>query len=167
MANREERIRLKAEKHASREERVEGWLDRNMNRKGMRPRYAAYLVIAVWLIAIVSFGIVQRIVDPDTYPNIWLAWWWAIQTVTTVGYGDVAPKSTEGRAVAAVLMIAGIASISLVTATISAGFVRRTQDRRSDSSENRVLEALARIEGRLDDLERRIAGDDADADERS
>ena len=33
----------------------------------------------------------ERLVDPHTFDNIWLGMWWAIQTVATVGYGDVVP----------------------------------------------------------------------------
>src|SRR3954454_1743133 len=108
MANREERDRRSAEKHASRQERIERWVDHKISRRGLRPRYAAYLVITTWLVAIIVFGIFQRIADPETYPTIWLAWWWAIQTVTTVGYGDVVPQQTAGKAVAAVLMVGGL-----------------------------------------------------------
>src|SRR4051812_5642723 len=112
MADREERVRAKADKHEARQERVEGWLDSNMNRKGMRPRYAAYLVIAVWAVAIVVFGVVIRIVDPHTFKTIWLAWWWAIQTVTTVGYGDVVPGQPAGKAIAAGVMLGGLSCLS-------------------------------------------------------
>jgi voltage-gated potassium channel len=117
---------------------------------GVRWLVGAFVAVAI------GAAIVARLIAPDDFPTIGIALWWSIQTVTTVGYGDVAPKGTEGRLVAAVLMIAGIASISLVTATISAAFVRRMQDRRSDSTENRLFDALARIEERLDDLERRL-----------
>ncbi|MFH1853401.1 MAG: NAD-binding protein [Candidatus Neomarinimicrobiota bacterium] len=51
--------------------------------------------------------------------------WWAIVTMTTVGYGDFAPVSTIGRMFAVVVMFAGIALISLLTATISSIFVAR------------------------------------------
>src|SRR3954470_15294074 len=129
MATREERQRRAAEKHASREERVQQWVDRKISRKGMRPRYAAYLVIMTWLIAIAVFGILQRAADPHTYPTIWLAWWWAIQTVTTVGYGDVVPQQTAGKVVAAVLMVGGLAFLSILTAPIKSSFVARPQER--------------------------------------
>jgi voltage-gated potassium channel len=153
MANREERARRAAEKHESRQLRVEGWVDKKINRKGLRPRYAAYLVISTWLIAIVVFGIVQRAADPDTYPNIWLAWWWAIQTVTTVGYGDVVPQSTAGKAVASILMVGGLSFLSILTATITSSFVARRQDRARARGEDPVMQELARLSGKLESLE--------------
>jgi voltage-gated potassium channel len=47
------------------------------------------------------------------------ALWWAVTTITTVGYGDRFPMSSAGRAVAVVLMIAGIAMFGVITATIA------------------------------------------------
>ena len=43
----------------------------------------------------------MRVLDHKEYPNIFIGMWWAIQTVTTVGYGDVTPKAVAGRIVAA------------------------------------------------------------------
>ena len=120
-----------------------------------------WLVGAFVAVALGAAIVVRLIAQPD-FSTFGEALWWSIQTVTTVGYGDVAPTTTEGRVVAGVLMIAGIAVISLVTAAISAGFVRRWQERQSDSFEVRMFEALARIEARLDDLERRLAKPSAD-----
>jgi voltage-gated potassium channel len=73
--------------------------------------------------------------------------------VTTVGYGDVTPVTTPGRFVAAILMIAGFATLSLVTASISAGYVNRLQQRRRQDELDALLETLHRIEQRLDRLE--------------
>jgi voltage-gated potassium channel len=115
-----------------------------------------WLVGAFVAVALGAAIVVRVIAEPD-FPSFGEALWWSIQTVTTVGYGDVAPTTTEGRVVAGVLMIAGIATISLVTAAISAGFVRRWQERHTDSLEAQMLQSLARIEARLDDLERRLA----------
>src|SRR3954469_23030950 len=153
MANREERERRAAEKHASREERMQQWVDRKISRKGMRPRYAAYLIIATWLIAIAVFGIVQRIADPHTYPTIWLAWWWAIQTVTTVGYGDVVPQQTAGKVVAALLMIGGLSFLSILTATITSSFVARRQERARARGEDPVMQEMARLAAQIGSLE--------------
>jgi voltage-gated potassium channel len=51
--------------------------------------------------------------------------WWAISTVTTVGYGDRYPVTMEGRGVAALLMFVGIATVSLLSAGLTTVFVGR------------------------------------------
>jgi voltage-gated potassium channel len=148
---------------ATREERMEKWVDGVVDRKGLRPRYAAYVVIVIWLAAILVFGIFQRIVDPGTFPTIWSAWWWAIQTVTTVGYGDAVPQQAAGKVVAAILMVGGLAFLSIVTATITSSFVARRQARSRASSDDPVMRQLTRIGERIDALESELrrARDDA------
>lgn len=51
--------------------------------------------------------------------------WWALVTITTVGYGDITPKTTAGRVVGSVLMVGGLLSLSLVTATVASIFIER------------------------------------------
>src|SRR4051794_25862196 len=153
------------------QERVQRWLDRTTEKKGLRPRYAAYLVIVIWLIAIVVFGILQRIADPQTFPTIWLAWWWAIQTVTTVGYGDVVPQQTAGKVVAALLMVGGLSFLSILTATITSSFVARRQEKSRARGDDPLMQELVRLSDRIESLDGELKrsrlssppGDDADA----
>ena len=49
----------------------------------------------------------ERLVNPETFDNVWLAMWWALQTVTTVGYGDVVPGDTADKVIASFLMLGG------------------------------------------------------------
>jgi voltage-gated potassium channel Kch len=58
--------------------------------------------------------------------------WWAITTVTTVGYGDIVPKTHIGRAVAVVVMVVGITFMSLLTANIASYLSRRNQEEFTD-----------------------------------
>jgi voltage-gated potassium channel len=113
-----------------------------------------WLVAAVVLVALAA-AVVARLVASSDFASFGEALWWSVQTVTTVGYGDVAPTTTAGRAIAGVLMVAGFAAISLVTAAVAAGFVARIQARRHTDP---VLQALDRIEQRLEALERRHPG---------
>ena len=145
-----------ATEQAEDDERIERWLDRAIGRRGLRPRTAAYLVIVLWLIAIVGFGIFQRIADPKTFPTIWLAWWWAIQTVTTVGYGDAVPHQAAGKAVASILMVGGLAFLSIVTATITSSFVARRQERQQARGEDPVMQQLARLSEQVTSLEAEV-----------
>jgi voltage-gated potassium channel len=113
-----------------------------------------------WLVAAVvgiSLGcaLLARLIAEEDFPTFGRALWWAVQTVTTVGYGDVTPSSTEGRVVASILMVVGFATLTLVTASISAGFVDRVQRQRRERELGALLEALQGIEQRLERLERR------------
>ena len=56
------------------------------------------------------------------------ALWWAITTVTTVGYGDMFPVTPAGRGIAAFLMLSGIALFGVLTANIAAFFVEQDQE---------------------------------------
>jgi len=56
------------------------------------------------------------------------ALWWAMETVTTVGYGDMAPVTTTGRMIAGALMIGGIALLGIVTATLASWLVERVAE---------------------------------------
>ncbi|EME67208.1 ion transport protein [Rhodococcus ruber BKS 20-38] len=58
----------------------------------------------------------------ETYPE---ALWWSTVTVTTVGYGDFSPVTTTGRLIAVALMIAGIALLGVITATLASWLVER------------------------------------------
>src|SRR3954468_15221257 len=123
-------------------DRVDAWLGRRTGRGGLRPRSAASLLVACWLVAVMLLGIIERIADPDTYHSIWLAWWWAIETVTTVGFGDVVPQSAGGKVVAAFMMLGGLAFLSIVTATITSAFVARRQATATARGEDPVMQKL-------------------------
>lgn len=110
-----------------------------------------WLVLGIVAVTI-ACAIVARWLAQDDFPTFGRALWWSVQTVTTVGYGDVTPASDEGRAIAALLMVSAIAFISILTASISAGFVHRLQSKRGRGDP--LIVAMERIESRLEALER-------------
>ena len=79
--------------------------------------------------------------------------WWGIATITTVGYGDRFPVTTEGRAVSVFIMILGISLFSLITASIAAMFVRPSVDKEEATLED-VLLRLEEMEARLIAMQR-------------
>lgn len=133
--------------------RGEEWAQRRLTGKAMRPRSAAILIAGFWLIAVLVFGVVERLADPGTFTSVWLGFWWAIQTVTTVGYGDVVPQQTSGKFLAALLMLGGLSLLSVVTATITSVFVTRRQAEMQAAGEDPVMERLNEIVTRLDRLD--------------
>src|SRR5688572_12258136 len=83
-------------------------------------RRAVRAIAGVTIVVTVASGVAMRFIDSEDFPNVWLGLWWAAQTVTTVGYGDVTPTHPAGRLLAIVVMLSGIGFITVVTATITA-----------------------------------------------
>ena len=133
-------------------------LDRRIKRKGIRPRVAAAIIAVLWLVAIVVFGILERLVDPDTFGSIWSGMWWATQTVTTVGYGDVVPGSTGGQLLATILMVGGLSLFAVVTGAITSLFVARAQQDQRSSAEDPVLARLDALGAEVEALRAELAG---------
>jgi voltage-gated potassium channel len=77
------------------------------------------------------------------------ALWWAITTVTTVGYGDRFPVTAGGRGVAVVLMLVGIGLIGVITANVASYFVTKENSDERDKLDA-LEERLTRIEGLLE-----------------
>lgn len=125
--------------------RSDKWLETRIQRKGLRPRDAAYLIGAFWTLAVVVFGVAERLVDPKTFHTVWFGMWWAVETVTTVGYGDIVPSQTAGKTVAAFLMLGGLSLIAVVTAAITSGFVSRAEDQRRAAGQDPVMQKLDQI----------------------
>lgn len=122
-----------------------------MTRRIFVRRGLNWIIVAVVGIIVVGAGLtlVAERRDADTaIDSFGTALWWAVVTCTTVGYGDVSPITPAGRAIAVVLMIVGIALLSLVTANVASLFVE--QDTQEESDELRAQ--LAEINAKLDRL---------------
>ncbi|GAA3551306.1 potassium channel family protein [Microlunatus spumicola] len=105
------------------------FIDRGVIRS-LQGRVAAYVVCATVLViyaAALAELQAERGAPGSTIGTFGTAVWWAITTITTVGYGDVYPVTTQGRLVAGVLMVAGVAFLGAVTATLSSWLVSRVQ----------------------------------------
>ena len=96
------------------------------------------------------------------YPD---ALWWAIVTVTTVGYGDRYPVTEGGRVVAVVLMLVGIGLIGVLTATVASVFIKEHTDANKEEFKKGhadLGQQLAVISDRLADVERRLGATPAE-----
>jgi voltage-gated potassium channel len=70
-------------------------------------------------------ALAERLIEPKTFKTFPEACWWAVQTVSTVGYGDLTPVTTAGRFVASVVMLFGVALVPAVTSIVVAILVEQ------------------------------------------
>jgi voltage-gated potassium channel len=131
------------------EERVQRGIERLTLFRAMR------LVATVALTLAVVAAIVESLIDSgiNGFRN---ALWWAIVTVTTVGYGDVVPQTTPGRIVAGLLMLAGVSAIPITTSLVVSVFITRLQRAQHASDLAERAELVARLERIEQALERVI-----------
>ncbi len=121
-------------------------------REPVSVRSATSVIVVATAVIVVVSGTVIRALDRHEYSSIWEGMWWALQTVTTVGYGDVTPESVAGRFVAGAVMLAGVALITIVTAAVTSSFVARVQSQhRAEDATDEDL-AAQRLDARLDDI---------------
>ena len=88
------------------------------------------IVTALFLtyLAGIEITMAERAKPGATIESVGDGFWWAITTLTTVGYGDIYPTTTEGRFIAVGLMVSGICVLGFISATVAAWFVKMTQD---------------------------------------
>ncbi len=132
--------------------------ERMLFSKPLTPRRAGLLIAMTSLLLTILGGLLIWLFDSDSVGGLGDSFWWALQTVTTVGYGDVVPGNTIGRVVGAMVMLNGIALISIVTAIVTAVLVEQARRRRSAVEGEELAAALTRIESRLSRIEASLPG---------
>jgi voltage-gated potassium channel len=131
-------------------------LERRVNRFLREPptvRNAVRVIVSGSLLVVVLAAVVMRVVDRSDFSGLGDALWWSVQTVTTVGYGDITPAHTGGRIVAAIVMLWGIAFIAILTAAITSVFVARAARQYGEAGAAREEEAAG---ARFDELAARL-----------
>jgi voltage-gated potassium channel len=118
-------------------------------RKPLTAYRAGWAIALTTLVVTVAAGLAMRVVDRSEFDNVWIGLWWAVQTVTTVGYGDIVPHNPGGRIVGSGLMLAGIAFLTVLTAMITAALVESLRRRYEETSD-------ALVESKLDDVTERL-----------
>ena len=122
-------------------------------RKPLTAYRAGWAIALTTLVVTVAAGLAMRVVDRSEFDNVWIGLWWAVQTVTTVGYGDIVPHNPGGRIVGAGLMLAGIAFLTVLTAMITAALVESLRRRYEETSDAVVESKLDEVTERLERLE--------------
>jgi voltage-gated potassium channel len=112
---------------------------------------AVFAIASVAIALTVGAAALARLVEPETFGSFGEASWWALQTVSTVGYGDIVPESGGGRVIAAVLMLLGVAFVPAITSIVVAVLVAQLQRRtgRQAAQDVQLVERLERLERRL------------------
>jgi voltage-gated potassium channel Kch len=132
-------------------------LERRLDRAVARattPRGAAIVIATASTLMTVGAGLLVTVVDHKNYPSIGAGLWWAVQTVTTVGYGDSVPTNLAGRLVAALVMLLGIGFLTVITAAITSTFVSRSRREQAPSDASTALaEQLRQLDSRLERIE--------------
>lgn len=117
-------------------------------------RRAAAIISLFTLSLTLAAATLAFLLDREDFPNLGISIWWALQTVTTVGYGDFVPHNTEGRVIGGVVMLGGISFVAVVTASIAAALVEAARRRTGAAADEGSLSAqLEQISARLQRLE--------------
>jgi voltage-gated potassium channel Kch len=143
-------------------------MERRMSKLLRNPpsvRLAAGVIVTATALVVVGAGILIRVLDHEEYGSIWVGMWWAIQTVTTVGYGDVVPRTTLGRVIGGAEMVFGVSFIAFLTAGVTSTVIRRAEAdqpsgdiRRVVDGVNQLTQTLEQIDTRLEKIESRLGG---------
>jgi voltage-gated potassium channel len=133
--------------------KLERRLDRTLDR-ATTPRGAAIVIASVSSLITVAAGALVSVVDHENYPSVGEGLWWAVQTVTTVGYGDSVPMNLAGRIVAVLVMLLGISFLTVITAAITSSFVSRSRREQAPSDASTAMaEQFRQLDSRLERIE--------------
>ncbi|MFL6141450.1 MAG: potassium channel family protein [Labedaea sp.] len=126
-------------------------------------RNAMAVIVYAMAASVVVGGTVAWFLDRSDFPNIGTGLWWSLQTVTTVGYGDIVPNTLVGRIVGAVIMLEAIAFVSILTALITSIFVERARSQRQSrtGSTSDVDDTMESLRDRLDEIAARLTAIEA------
>lgn len=91
-----------------------------------------FLVVLALILTSSLLYYAEREAQPDKFSSIPASMWWAIATLTTTGYGDVAPITLIGRLLAGATTIVGIAIVALPVGILASAFVEELKERRAD-----------------------------------
>ena len=105
-------------------------LSRVLKRKKEELVVTIFVTMILMLLAASIMYHVESYIQPDAFPNIMASFWWAIATLTTVGYGDVYPITVLGKTLAGIIALLGIGLVALPTGIISSGFIEEFNEER-------------------------------------
>jgi hypothetical protein len=119
-------------------------------------RLAANVIVTATALVVVLGGLMMRVFDHKEYHSVWLGMWWVLQTVTTVGYGDLTPTAPIGKILTSIVMLWGIAFLAIITAAITSVFVARAQQERAAGLESAAAGAQRAVDDRFDHIDAQL-----------
>lgn len=140
-------------------------------KRGIKPisevlaKNSLHYVTLITILLIILSGIAFSWVEYQgiSIQGIFQGMWWAITTVTTVGYGDISPRSYMGRILAVAVMIIGIAFVSILTANIASYFVEKDKNKEYEDQkgnkkdeEQLIIEKIEELSKKIDEINRRL-----------
>ena len=96
----------------------------------IRPALATTFFMTMLIVVITSIFMfqIEHEAQPEAFPNVIATFWWAITTLTTVGYGDIYPVTVAGKVFSALLSLLGIGIVAIPTGLISAAYVQELEE---------------------------------------
>jgi voltage-gated potassium channel len=108
-------------------------------------RYITLGLASTFLVLALLGAVVMWLLDEKNFSSFGLAVWWALQTVTTVGYGDVVPTTAAGKLIGSIEMVVGISFIAFLTATVTSTAIERGAAEKQEAALKAATENTQRI----------------------
>jgi len=123
-------------------------------------RIFPFLLVTTGAITLLA-GFVVTLIDHKDFPTFGIGVWWAVQTLSTVGYGDVVPHTTWGRFVGSIVIIIGVTFVSFLIATVTSYFVAAEEAEADEEARAERAARAAAAEATLHRIEARLTAIEA------
>jgi len=100
-----------------------------------------FMVTILLILSAALIFTVEHEKQPEAFPNIYSSLWWAVATLTTVGYGDVFPVTGAGKVLAGLIALLGIGLVALPTGIMASSFVNHLNEQNEEDGEDGEEEA--------------------------
>lgn len=97
-----------------------------------------YITLIILLVASILMFYLEKDAQPTAFPNISATVWWAVATLTTIGYGDVYPITVGGKVLASLIAFLGIGLVAIPTGLLAGTFTQKMQEKRNSKEDSEV-----------------------------
>jgi voltage-gated potassium channel len=134
--------------------------------RAIADRHVVRYLSGATIVLVTAAAVLVRLLDHRDFATLGDALWWSVQTLTTVGYGDIVPRTTWGRVVGSAVMVLGLTFLSMLTATVTSYFVAADQGARMAEVEARRGEEAAGDDAVMQEILERLTAIEAALGER-